>query len=178
MALILPVLLFLVFGAITSGMTLDRHLSALQAVRCAGSMYARGADFSSLHNKNLLLMGAGGLGITATSGDGVIYLSAVVKAAPGTQNQNLLVLAERYVIGNSSFESSRIGTPSPSIVLPNGQVQDYENEPSARATLPAAFATIDLNQRIYVVELSYSMAGVGGWTGLFNMDRVYSRAFF
>jgi hypothetical protein len=184
MALILPLLLLIIFGALTGGMALERYLSVLQVVRYAGSMYARGTDFSVQSNKGLLLMGAGSLGITATGGDGVIYLSAVVKAAPSTRNANQLVVAERFVIGDASFASSRIGSPSASIwpdttkPLPNGQVHDFENESSARASLPAAFGNIDLNQRVYVVEVYNSMSGIGGWMNLFGINRVYSRAFF
>jgi len=185
MALFLPFLLFLVFAALTTGLVLDRHLSALQLTRYAGSMYARGTDFNFTSNRNLLLMGASGLGITLNAGNGVIYLSSVVKASPGTANQNLLVISERFVIGNDSLSASRIGTPSPAIwpdstaPLPNGLVHDFENQPSALATLPAAFQDINLNERVYVVEVFYSLAGIGGWTSLLSGSQImYSRAFF
>jgi hypothetical protein len=175
MALILPLLLLIIFGALTASLVLERLLSVLQVVRYAGSMYARGTDFSVASNTGLLLMGAGGLGITATGGTGVIYLSAVVKAAPNTGNANLLVVAERFVIGNPSLTASHIGTPS---VRPNGQVLDFENQPSAVASLPAAFGNIGLNERIYVVEVCDSLTDLGGYMSLLNMDRFYTRAFF
>jgi hypothetical protein len=184
MALILPLLLLIIFGGLTCSMALDRLLGVLQVVRYAGSMYARGTDFSKASNTGLLLMGAGGLGITATGGNGVIYLSTVVKATPGTNNANQLVVAERFVIGNPSFTASHIGTPSPGVwpdatkPLPNGQVRDFENQPSAVANLPAAFGSIGLNERIYVVEVCDSLTDLGGYTSLFRMDRFYTRAFF
>ena len=186
MALILPLLLTVIFGALTASLLLDRVLTVLQVVRYAGSMYARGTDFSVASNKALLLTGAGGLGITPTGGSGVIYLSAVVKAAPGTTNGDAgrLVIAERFVIGMSSFASSRIGTPSGGIwpdttkPLPNGQVRDYDNQASAIATLPAAFSSIGLNERIYVVEIGDSLTDLGGYLGLLSMNQFYTRAFF
>jgi hypothetical protein len=184
MALMLPLLLLVIFGALTGSLALDRYLGILQFVRYAGSMYARGTDFSVESNKDLLLMGAGGMGITATGGTGVIYLSVVVKAMPGTMNADRLVVAERFVVGNSSFASSRIGTPSASIwpdttrPMPNGLVRDYENEASAIASLPAAFGNIRLNERIYVAEVCGTLTSMGGWTSFFGTDRFYTRAFF
>jgi len=186
MALILPLLLTVIFGALTASLLLDRVLTVLQVVRYAGSMYARGTDFSVATNKVLLLTGASGLGITPTGGSGVIYLSAVVKAAPGTTNGDAgrLVIAERFVIGMPSFASSRVGTPSGAIwpdttkPLPNGQVRDYDNQASAIATLPAAFNSIGLNERIYVVEICDSLTDLGGYLGLLSMNQFYTRAFF
>jgi Flp pilus assembly protein TadG len=184
MALILPLLLLVIFGALTVSLTLNRDLSALQVTRYAGSLYARGTDFSVASNVGLLLKGAGDLGITSSGGRGVVYLSTVVKAAPGTANANKLVVAERFVIGNRSLASSRTGTPSTSIwpdrtkPLPNGQVKGYEDEPSAVATLPAAFAGMALDQRVYVIEVCYSLSDLGGWSRLLGKDQVYHRAFF
>jgi hypothetical protein len=186
MALLLPLLLTIIFGALTVSLLLDRILTVLQVVRYAGSMYVRGTDFNVSANKVLLLAGAGGLGITPSGGSGVIYLSLVVKAAPGTTNGNAnrLVVAERFVIGNSSFASSRIGTPSISIwpdttkPLPNGQVRDYDNQPSAVATLPAAYSGISLNERVYVVEVCDSLTDLGGFMSLLSMSQFYNRAFF
>jgi hypothetical protein len=184
MALLLPLLLLIIFGGLTCSMALDRLLGVLQVVRYAGSMYARGTDFSFASNTGLLLMGAGGMGITPTGGTGVIYLSQVMKASPGTKNANKLVVTERFVIGSPSFTASHIGTPSAAVwpdttkPLPNGQVRDYENQPSALATLPAAFGSIDLNEHIYVVEVCDSLTDLGGYTRLLSIDRFYTRAFF
>jgi hypothetical protein len=184
MALILPLLLFIIFGGLSCSMALDRLLGVLQVVRYTGSMYARGTDFSKASNTGLLLMGAGGLGITSTGGTGVIYLTSVVKAGPGTKFHDQLVIAERFVIGSPSFTASHIGTPSGAIwpdttkPLPNGQVRDYENQPSAVANLPVVFGNISLNERIYVVEVCDSMTDLGGYMTRFGMGRFYTRAFF
>jgi hypothetical protein len=151
MALILPLLLFIIFTALTCSMGLERYLSGLQVVRYAGSMYARGTDFSVLSNQNLLLMGASGLGITAAGGNGAICLSAVRMATTGGN----LEIAEHFVIGNPSY--ARCSTA--------GEVQ-------------AIYGSIEMNQRIYVVELSYSLASIIGWTRAFGTNRVYNRAFF
>jgi hypothetical protein len=176
MALILPVLLLVIFGALTTGLLLDRLLTVLQVVRYAGSMYARGTDFNVAANKVLLLKGAGGLGIAPTGGTGVIYLSTVVRSIDGSGNPGPLVVAERFVIGNSGFAASRIGSLPGSL---NGPVPDYQTDLSARApTLQAGFGGIGVNERVFVVEACDSMADLGGWTSSLTMNQFYARAFF
>jgi hypothetical protein len=175
MALILPLLLLIIFGALTASLVLDRLLSVLQVVRYAGSMYARGTDFSVTSNKDLLLMGAGGLGITGTR-TGVIYLSAVMRTIDSHGTPGLLVVAERFVIGNPSFDTSRIGTLAGTL---NGPVPNFQTDPAALATiLQGEFGAIRDNERIYVVEVSENLADLGGWTRSFGMNRFYTRALF
>jgi hypothetical protein len=183
MALLLPLLLLISFGSITAGMVLDRHMSVTQFVRYAGGMLARGTDFSQTGARDLLLSAGGDLGITAGGGNARVYFSTVVKAAPGTTNAGQLVIAERYVIGNAALGTSRVGSPSSSIwpntelPLPNGKVADYENQVSARATLPASYSGLALNQRVHVVEVFHVPSDLN-WTGFFSARVLYVRAFF
>ena len=176
MALILPLLLTIIFGALTTSMLLDRVLTVLQVVRYAGSMYARGTDFSVAANKDLLLKGAGGLGITRTAGTGVIYLSTVVRSIDGSGNPGPLVVSERFAIGDTGFAASRIATL---VSTPNGPVPNYNTNPQARApTLQGSFGNIGVNERVFAVEVCDSLVDLGGYMGLLSMNRFYSRAFF
>jgi hypothetical protein len=183
MALLLPVLLVISFASVTAGMVIDRHMSVTQFVRYAGGMSARGADFSQTGARNLLVSAGSELGMTATGGNARVYFSTVMKAAPGTVNAGQLVISERYVIGNAALGTSRIGSPSSSIwpntalPLPNGQVADYENQPSARATLPASYSSLALNQRVHVIEVFHTPSDLN-WTGFFSARVLYVRAFF
>ena len=68
-----------------------------------------------VQNKQLLLMAANNLNMSVSGGQGVAYLSTVVKAPSGTANAGQLVVAQRFVIGNESLASSRVGTPSSAI---------------------------------------------------------------
>jgi hypothetical protein len=96
-------------------------------------------------------MGASDLGITPGGGNGAICLSAVVRATTGSQ----LVIAEHFVIGNPSY--ARCITAGEAL---------------------ATYGSIETNQRIYVVDLGYSLANILGWTKAFGVDQVYNRAFF
>jgi hypothetical protein len=183
MALVLPLLLLISFGSVTAGMVLDRHMSATQFVRYAGGMFARGTDFSQTGTRALLLSAGSDLGMTASGGSARVYFSTVMMAAPGTANAGHLVITERYVIGNAALGTSRVGSPSSSIwpntalTLPNGNVADYENQSSARATLPASYSGLALNQRVHVVEVFHVPSDLN-WTGFFSARQFYVRAFF
>jgi hypothetical protein len=183
MALLLPLLLLISFGGLTAGLVLDRHMSVTQFVRYAGGMFARGTDFSQTGARDLLLSAGSDLGITESGGKARVYLSTVMKAAPGTANAGQLVITERYVIGDAALGTSRIGSPPSSIwpnrslPLPNGKVADYENQSSARATLPASYSELALNQRVHVVEVFHTPSDLN-WTGYFTARVLYVRAFF
>ena len=182
-ALLLPLLTLIAFGSITAGIVIDRYLTLRQLVRDAGNMYARGVDFNVTQNKQLLLLAANDMQMTTSGGQGVIYLSMVVKAPESTANAGNLVIAERLVIGNSSIAPSTIGTPStaiwpdPNLPIPNGDVFDYSNELSARATLPAAMTVITLNERIFVAEVFHTPTDLV-FPGFFASNLLYARVFF
>ena len=175
-AVVFPFLVLLVIGSFATGMVMDRHLVVSQLVRNAGNMYARGIDFASTVNKQVLLRSASGLNIQTAGGQGVVYLSLVVKAPPGSgANQNQPVIAQRFVVGNTAIAASRLGTPP---VNANGSVPNFFNDLNARATLPAAIsAGLGPNQRVFVAEVEYEPTELQ-FAPIVAPNRMYSRAFF
>jgi hypothetical protein len=165
-SLCFPVLVLALFGVVTGGLALDRYMTVLQLGRTGASMMQRGVDFNSTQNKQLFLRGAADLGIELNSGQGVIYLTRLEKAPPDTANDGQMVIAERYVIGNTSIASSTVGQPASSIwpdpTNPNvnGDVKDRNNEGTAVANTPAALNTLALGESMYVAEVYTSANGI------------------
>ncbi len=159
LAIGLPVLTLLMFGVISGGLIFDRYMTVVQLARTGASVFSRGTDFSVTANKNLLLLGSEALGITATGGNGVIYLTRVQLAPPGSDNEGKLVIAERHVIGDPTFRTSYVGTPDddiwpdPDEPLPNGLVDDRNDEPSAVANVPSTLNTLPLGESMFIVEV-------------------------
>lgn len=151
-ALSLPFLVLIVVGTFAVGMLMDRHVTVTQLARNAGNMYARGIDFESAQNKQVLLRAAGGMGMTPTAGDGVIYLSLVIMAPPGSGvNENQTVIAQRFQIGDPSIHASKVGMPP---FQSNGSVPNYFNDPDAVGSLPAGITNVMLpSDRIFVTEV-------------------------
>ncbi len=166
MAIGLPVLIMLMFGVVTGGLIFDHYMTVVQLARTGASVFSRGTDFSITANKNLLLIGSEALGITADSGNGVVYLSRVQLATPGSVNDGKLVIAERHVIGDPAFHSSYVGTPDsqiwpdPDEPLPNGLVDDRNNQPTAIATVPAGLNTLPLGESMFIVEVYNRSSGL------------------
>ena len=148
----LPFLVAIVVGTFAVGMLLDRHMTVTQLSRNAGNMYARGIDFGSLQNQQVLLRAASGMGMTPTTGDGVIYLSLVIMAPPGSgANENQPVIAQRFQIGDPSVGTSVVGMPP---AAANGSVPNYFNDPAAIATLPSGITNVMVaSDRIFVSEV-------------------------
>ncbi len=161
-----PILVMLLLGVVTGGLVLDRYMTVLQLGRTGASMFSRGVNFNSLQNKQLFLVGASGLGIDVNSGTGVVYLTRLEKAPPGTANAGRMVIAERYVIGNSSVAASSVGAPArgiwpdPDNPNPNGDVKDRNDEPTAIAVAPAALNNRALGERMYITEVYSNASGL------------------
>ncbi len=161
LALTLPVLTLMLFGVVTGGLVFDRYMTLVQLSRNSANMMARGTDFARDANKQLLLVGQT-LDMTLNGGEGVIYLTRLTPAAPGSTNEGRLVIAERHVIGNSSFHASRLGQPASSIwpdpanQAPNGDVKNFNDEASAVATVPAALSTLPLGESMFVAEIYHT----------------------
>ncbi|MDA0206719.1 MAG: pilus assembly protein [Acidobacteria bacterium] len=159
LAIGLPVLIMLMFGVVTGGLIFDRYMTVVQLARTGASVFSRGADFSVTANKNLLLLGSEALGMTATGGNGVMYLTRIQLSPPGGSNAGQLVIAERHVIGDPAFHASYVGTPNsqiwpdPDEPLPNGLVDDRNNQSTAIATVPATLNTLPLGESMFVVEV-------------------------
>ena len=139
-ALSLLVLIPLLLGVIGLGLSMHRQLQTVQLARDADHMYARGIDFTLLGNQQVLSAIAGSLNLSTTLGSGsaVVILSSVryvdVSACAqagkvdgsgnpsGCTNYQKWVISERLVTGNNTLFSSRLGTPSSSIITSNGTV--------------------------------------------------------
>jgi len=178
LALGLPALMMMMFGVVTGGLVFDRYMTVVQLARTGASVFSRGADFSSTANKNLLLLGSEALGMTATGGNGVMYLTRIQLSPPGGANAGQLVVAERHVIGDPGFHISYVATPSSSIwpdpdePLPNGLVDDRNNQASALAIVPAVLNTLPLGESMFIVEVYHRSSELrfgnvwGGGSGL------------
>jgi len=183
-AITFPVLILVLFGVVTGGLVFDRYMTVVQLARNAASMFARGGDFATDDNKNVLLLGAQGLNLALTSGDGVIYLTRVHKAPPGTPNDGALVIAERHEIGDNSYASSSVGQPNasiwpnPDLPSPNGDVKDPNEEGSAVAQVPTPLQTLPLGESMYVVEIFHSADNIN-FGGVWNSNpRLHSIVYF
>lgn len=185
LAIALPVLTLTMFGVITGGLVFDRYMTVVQLARTGASVFSRGTDFTVTNNKTLLLLGSEALDITLNGGKGVIYLSRVQKAIPGSSNDGFLVIAERHVIGNKNFQASAIGTPSSQIwpdpndaKQPNGFVDNRNNSISARATVPAAISNLPLGESMFIVEVYHESNDLRFGNVWGNSSRMSSRVFF
>lgn len=151
-AISLPFLILIVVGTFAVGMLLDRHMTVTQLVRNAGNMFARGIDFSLEANKAVVLRAATSMNMTTNGGDGVVFLSLVVIAPPGSgNNEGLPVIAQRYVIGDSQVANSQVGSPP---VNADGTVPNFFNDLNARATIPTSITNVlGANERVFVSEV-------------------------
>ena len=166
------------FGAITSGMLFERYLNVINLVRNAGNMYSRNVNFEFDANREVLVRAATGLNMTTTGGEGVIFLSRVVIAQFGN-NQGLPVIDRRFVIGNPSLTSSRIGTPA-AVDPVQGVVTDPENDPTALVLSGPATTFQSMigagADRVFMAEVAHTPTDLV-LLGLFD-GNMYSRAFF
>jgi TadE-like protein len=172
-AIALPFLVMVSIGTFALGVVIDRHLTVTQLVRNAGNMYGRGVDFTLTQNKELLLKAADGMEMTVAGGQGVIYLSTVILSQDG-DNEGDPVVSERIVISNASLYDSAVAMPT--TILPNGDVVDYDNDPSAVASLPPGVELFN-NERIFVAEVFHNPRNLS-FEGIFVPTNLYSAAFF
>lgn len=185
-ALVLPLMVLMLTGTVTAALVFERQMTVVQLSRNAGNMFARGVDFTKTTNQEVLLKAASGIGMTTGSGSGVIYLSRLVKAADGTANAGKLVIAERYVIGDTSISKSKIGTPTsniwpdPNKPLPHGDVLNPEGESSAKAKkLPAVLKNKLLdNGSAFVAEVYHKPSALLFAQFSTTNDLLYSRSVY
>lgn len=173
-ALTMPILILIAFGTLSASQLLERHLTVLQLVRNAGNMYSRSVDFSLPQNRELLLTSSSGLSMTLDGGDGVVYLSTVEVAEAGSNN-GFPVVTHRIAIGNVSLASSRVATPA--TVLANGDVDDYQNDPLARATV-ASSLTLAGGDIAYVVEAYHTPTDIPVVDLFYGPQRLTAAAYY
>lgn len=163
--LVLPVLVMLLFGVLAGSLALERYYTVLQLARTGGSMYARGVDWLVQANQDTLLRTAGAMDVVQ-GGDAVVYFSRVTPASAGSVNDGELVITERHVIGETGIQTSIVANPSASIwpdpnsQQPTGTVVNYDDDPSAVATLPAALSTVEPGESLFVVEVYWRPANI------------------
>ncbi|MCL6546226.1 MAG: hypothetical protein K6T61_13430 [Bryobacteraceae bacterium] len=186
-ALVMALLTPLLLGSVGAGLNLIRSIQVVQVCRDSGHMFSRGVDFSDPGNQVLIERLAHGLDIRIAGGTGVVILSTVLMVGPdqcaaggvptgSCTNLNQPVIVKRVVIGNAGARASAFGTPPPSIIDANGNVQNYLTNTGARATgfnavLPLQPGDTAYVSEVYVPSADYSFLGSAN-------SGVYCRTFF
>ena len=166
------ILLPLLAGAGTVGMSMLRSLQVVGLNRDAGHMFAGGMDFSQATNRNLLVKVAGDLRFTASGGNGVVILSEI----DGLGN-NQAVCSHRIVIGNAALRNSSYVNPGSGLIDSAGNVTNL-NDPSVKVTAAfMAMMPIAQGEVIYLAETYFSTADYD-WTGLLAGTGIYTKAVF
>lgn len=186
-AVALPFLVLMGIGTFAVGIIIDRHLTVGQLVRNGGNMFARGVSFVSNQNKQFLVDAADGMGMTLTGGNAVVYLS-LLQRVPTTArcgggacaNAGMIVIVQRFSVGNITLAPSRFGMPSQ--LDSEGNHLDPFGSTEARAgNVPASLDNISSglmpNEIVYVVE-SFHTPSTITFPGIFSPQMMYSRAFF
>lgn len=156
-AIIAPLLMLLLAGSFTLGMSVNRAIQASNVNRNAIVLLTRKVDLSRSENQMMLIRSAAGLkmNIAGTyspdpSGSGVVILSKVIRVGPvacslgipgwngnaaSCPNFGEYVIAQRIGIGNTARWSSAIGAPA-TLLATDGSVSDADiaNSSSNRAT--------------------------------------------
>ena len=163
------VLLPLVLGTMSIGMTMARTIRINELTRDAAHMFARGVDFSQSANQSLLLDMATGLNITATGGEGVIIFSGIQCTGTGQA-----VCTRRLVVGNSALHASDYANPTQ--IDSSGNV-NYTRDPGANARSFLNVMPMSTGESTYVVETFYSSSDFD-LTGFWNGSGTYTMAVF
>jgi TadE-like protein len=186
-AVALPFLILMSIGTFAVGIIIDRHLTVGQLVRNGGNMFARGVSFVSNQNKQFLVDAADGMGMTLTGGTAVVYLSLLQRVPPTARcgsgpcaNAGMIVIAQRFAVGNASLAPSKFGMPTQ--LDAEGNHLDAFGDSDARASnVPAslnnASSGLQPNEIVYVVE-SFHTPSTITFPGIFSPSMMYSRAFF
>ena len=131
-ALVMPFLMIAFFWTAGLGIMLGRHIQTVQSCRDLAHLYVDGVDFTKSANQNLAVQLAQGTGMTATGGNGTVIFSRVITVyqadcdAAGLSSQcnnlGLCVFTQRIVLGNSALRSSTYGTPTSTLMDPQGNI--------------------------------------------------------
>ena len=180
----------LIIGTFTYGFAVIRSVEAVQLTRDVGHMYSRGVDFSVQANQTLLATSlAQGLNVVANSGNvtggstgnGVIVLSTLTYLTAATcnncTNASHVVVMNRIVIGNNTTFTTGYGNPTSSLILSNGDVQNYDSDSSARADAFSNLMTLNAGEIAYLAE-SYVTAPDLAVPGVFGGLATYQNAIF
>ncbi len=180
----------LLLGMFVIGVNLGRSIQVIQLTRDVGHMYAQQVDFSLAANQNILVRLAYGMGMTTTTGDGVVILSKVMYAGAAQctaaglttsqcKNINQNVFLQRIVVGNFSQSSSQFGTPTASLIDSQGIVKNYLTDASAVANNFGSLMTLNPGDVGYMVESFFTSPDLGALAnGQTTNSGVYARAIF
>jgi hypothetical protein len=157
------------------GMNIIRAIQVTQLNRDAGHMFARGVDFSTPANQNMLIYLASGLNLTA-GGKSVLILSQIIKVdCTSCANRNRAVFMQQLKLGNTSLRASAYGNP---IVTSTGAVQDYANASNAlTGNFDPAVMAMQPGDIAYVAE-SYYRSSENDIPGFMTGTGVAARGIF
>ena len=177
----------LLLGLITLGIAVVRNFQVNQLTRDVGHMMAKGIDFSTASNQNLVVNNlANGLSLQAnngnvtggTSGNGVLVLSPFesLDSSCNCTNGGHIVVVDRIVIGNNTLYTSPFGNPA-SVDPTSGQVAGYATDASARADNVANVISLTSGSVAYMSEGSFSFKDLGVVGFITNLG-AFNRAVF
>ncbi len=181
----------LLLGLFSVGFGLIRDMQGVQLTRDVGHMWARGVDFSTQANQDLLTSRlAQGLSLVSnsgnvtggTTGNGVVVLS-IFTALNGTQcgncgNAGHTVLVRRVIIGNRTAYTSTYGSPDSGLInQTTGAIQNYSTDVSARADNFNNVMALNAGDITYFAETYFTSPDLA-LPGLFPGLAAYSNAIF
>jgi hypothetical protein len=178
-----PILL----GLITVGISVTRSFQVNQLTRDVGHMMARGVNFATQGNQNLIVNDlANGLSLQANpgnvvginSGSGVLVLSVFehLGATCGCANAGHTVVVDRITIGNNALFNSPFGKPT-YIDPTTGEVANYSTDPSARADNLSGVISLADGGLAYMSEGSFAFHDLGIAGFITNLG-AFNRAIF
>ncbi len=180
----------LIIGVFTYGFAIIQSVEAVELTSDVGHMYSEGVDFSTQANQNLLSTNlAQGLNIVANtgnvtggnSGNGVVVLSTLTyltnASCNNCSNAGHVVVMNRIVIGNNSIFTTSYGNPNPTLITTNGDVTNYDTDPTAQADTFSNLMTLNAGQIAYMAE-SYITAPQLAVPGVFSGLATYQNAIY
>ena len=181
----------LLLGLFSVGFGLIRDMQGVQLTRDVGHMWARGVDFSTQANQDLLtarlaqglsLVSNSGSVTGGTNGNGVVVLSIFTNIGaaqcPNCNNAGHTVLVRRIIIGNYTKFTTSFGTPDASLVnQTTGAIKNYAGDASARADNFNNVLALNPGEIAYFAE-SYFTSPDLALPGMFPGLAAYSNAVF
>lgn len=189
-ALVITVLVMMLFGTFSIGMTLTKSVQAGVVARDAGAMFMRYVDFTLLANKDIVVRLANGMGMTANGGNGVVILTQIMMVGnteceaggltpASCPNLSHPVVIKRVSVGNTALYTTTFGNPAPAILQADGTIStlNYLNNASARADNFSAVMTLNGGEYAYVSEAYFKTPEID-MPGYRDNTYVYQRNIF
>lgn len=192
-AIAMPFMVAMVVGSFAVGLMFDRLLTEGQLARNAANMFARGVKFNTTGNKTLLINAAPGMDLKLDgTGKSVVYLSLLTRVSSTANctsggstvacgNRGLIVVAQRFIIGNTSVHASDFATIAAANIDSDGNVNNYMHQSYARATVPSPLNDstngIVENQLVYAAEV-YHQPTLIQFPGIFAPEMMRAWAYY